>query len=78
MSMQGGVMTMRELKDGLAIPAHGAVSSAPSGYHLMFTGLKGQLVEGRSVKVTLTFAKADPSRSNSRSRASARRRLPTG
>lgn len=58
MSMQGGVMTMRELKDGLAIPAHGAVKLAPSGYHLMFTGLKGQLVEGRSVKVTLTFAKA--------------------
>jgi copper(I)-binding protein len=58
MSMQAGVMTMREVTDGLAIPPHGAVKLAPSGYHLMLAGLKSALVKGESVKVTLTFARA--------------------
>lgn len=58
MSMEGGVMKMRELKDGLAIPAHGSVKLAPSGYHLMFTSLKHPLVKGESVKATLTFEHA--------------------
>jgi periplasmic copper chaperone A len=55
MSMAGGVMKMRELKDGLEIPAHGAVTLAPGGYHLMFTGLKQPLRKGDVVKATLTF-----------------------
>jgi len=55
MSMQAGVMTMRELKDGLVIPAHGTVKLAPSGYHLMLADLKSQLVKGATVKITLTF-----------------------
>ncbi len=55
MSMEGGVMKMRQLKDGLEIPAHGAVKLAPNGYHLMFTRLKRPLVNGESVKATLIF-----------------------
>ncbi len=51
MSMQAGVMTMRELKDGLVIPAHGTVKLAPSGYHLMLADLKSQLVKGATVKI---------------------------
>jgi copper(I)-binding protein len=58
MSMDGGVMKMRELKDGLAIPAHGSVKLAPNGFHLMFTGLKHPLVKGESVKATLSFEHA--------------------
>ena len=58
MSMEGGVMKMRELKDGLAIPAHGVVTLAPGGHHLMFTGLKRPLATGEAVKATLNFEHA--------------------
>ncbi len=58
MSMAGGVMKMRELKDGLPIPAHGSVTLAPNGYHLMFTGLKQPLTKGAVAKATLTFEHA--------------------
>jgi copper(I)-binding protein len=58
MSMQGNVMKMQELKDGLAIPAHGDVKLAPGGYHLMLTDLKHPLVKGETAKVTLTFERA--------------------
>ncbi len=58
MSMQGNVMKMQELKDGLAIPAHGDVNLAPGGYHVMLTGLKHPLVKGETAKVTLTFERA--------------------
>jgi copper(I)-binding protein len=55
MSMAGGVMKMRELKDGLEIPAHGTVTLAPGGSHLMFTGLKQPLRKGEVAKATLSF-----------------------
>jgi copper(I)-binding protein len=58
MSMQGNVMQMRELKDGLPIPAHGDVKLSPGGYHIMLTGLKHPLVKGDTAKVTLTFERA--------------------
>jgi copper(I)-binding protein len=58
MSMQGNVMKMQELKDGLAIPAHGDVKLAPGGYHIMLTGLKHPLVKGETAKLTLTFEHA--------------------
>ena len=58
MAMQGGVMKMRELKDGLAIPAHSVVELAPGRYHVMFTGLKHPLVQGEIAKTTLTFEHA--------------------
>ena len=58
MSMKDGVMTMRQLVGGLEIPANGAVTLAPSGYHLMFQQLKRQLAKGETVKVMLTFEHA--------------------
>jgi hypothetical protein len=58
MTMQGNVMKMRELKDGLPIPAHGDVKLTPGGYHVMLTGLKHPLVKGETAKVTLTFERA--------------------
>ncbi len=58
MKMQGDVMKMGELKDGLEVPAGGKVELAPGGLHIMFMGLKDGIKEGDIVKVTLTFEKA--------------------
>lgn len=58
MAMEGDVMKMRPLTDGLEIPAGETVVLAPGGYHLMFMGLKHPFVEGEKVTVTLTFEKA--------------------
>lgn len=59
MSVNGeGVMTMRPLGDGLALPADGEVALEPGGLHLMFTGLEKPAVEGKKFKGTLTFEKA--------------------
>jgi periplasmic copper chaperone A len=58
MKVEDGVMTMRPLADGLAIPAHDSVTLAPGGFHLMFINLKAPLAEGGKMPVTLTFEKA--------------------
>jgi copper(I)-binding protein len=58
MAMQGDVMKMRQLADGLEIPAGETVVLAPGGFHIMFMGLKQALVEGEAITVTLTFEKA--------------------
>lgn len=58
MKMEGEVMKMRELADGLPIPAGATVELKPGGYHLMLMELKDRLVEGETVAVTLTFATA--------------------
>jgi len=58
MSMTDGMMKMRELPDGVAVPAGGSVALAPKAYHLMFLGLKKPLKEGETFSGTLTFEKA--------------------
>jgi copper(I)-binding protein len=58
MSVKNGVMRMHEVAGGIEIPAHGKVTLAPGGFHIMFITLKGSLAEGGSVPVTLTFEKA--------------------
>jgi copper(I)-binding protein len=58
MKMEGDVMKMNELPDGLVIPAGETVALEPGGYHLMFMDLNAPLVEGQSVPVTLTFERA--------------------
>jgi copper(I)-binding protein len=58
MAMEGDVMKMRELADGLVIPAGGSVELAPGGLHLMFMGLETAIAEGDKVAVTLNFEKA--------------------
>jgi periplasmic copper chaperone A len=55
-----GVLQMRELTDGLAVPAHGTVRLAPEGYHLMFTHLTHSLTKGENFKATLNFERAGP------------------
>ena len=58
MQMEDGVMRMRELPDGLPIPAGGTVDLAPGGFHIMFMDLSGPLIEGETVNVTLIFERA--------------------
>ncbi|MAZ18648.1 copper chaperone PCu(A)C [Oricola sp.] len=58
MSMDGEVMKMRQLVDGLEIPAGGEVTLKPGGYHVMFMQLKDQLQPDAKKKVTLRFEKA--------------------
>lgn len=53
-----GVMTMRPLADGLAIPAGGEVELKPGGFHVMFMQINRPAVEGEKLKGTLTFEKA--------------------
>lgn len=56
--MAGGVMRMRELADGLEIPAGGSVTLGPGGYHIMLVGLERSLRRGDGVPLTLTFEHA--------------------
>jgi periplasmic copper chaperone A len=58
MSMNNGVMTMRQLDKGLAIEPGKTVKLAPGGYHLMMLDLKSPLKQGDKVPVTLEFEKA--------------------
>jgi periplasmic copper chaperone A len=58
MSMDGGVMKMRELKNGLEIPPGATVELKPGSYHIMMTNLSRPLAKGDKVKGSLTFEKA--------------------
>jgi periplasmic copper chaperone A len=57
-SMDGGVMKMRELKDGLEIAPGATVEFKPGSYHVMFVGIEKPFAKGDKVKATLTFEKA--------------------
>jgi len=58
MTMQDGIMKMRELPGGLPIAAGKTAALAPGGYHLMLMELKAPLKMGDKVPVTLSFEKA--------------------
>lgn len=60
MSMDGGIMRMRPLPDGIAVRAGTTASLKPGANHIMLIGLKAPLVEGKLVPLTLNFAKAGP------------------
>lgn len=51
----GGIMRMTPLPNGLPLPEGERVRLAPGQDHLMLTGLRGPLVEGERVSMTLTF-----------------------
>ena len=57
---EGDVKRMRELADGLALPAGQAVAMSPGGYHLMLVDLKQPLVAGRAIPLQLRFRDAPP------------------
>ena len=58
MKMEGSVMKMRELSDGLEIPPGATVELKPGSYHVMMMNLAKPLVKGERVKASLTFEKA--------------------
>ena len=58
MKMNGSVMEMRALPQGIDIPAGGTVALTPDGLHLMFEKVTAPFKAGTSVTVTLSFAKA--------------------
>ena len=58
MSMQNGVMEMKEVEGGLEIPAGGSVKLEPKSYHIMLMHLMHPLKEGDRFKIELTFEKA--------------------
>lgn len=58
MSMDNGVMKMRQLKDGIEIKPGETVEFKPGGYHVMMLDLKDPIKEGGRVKGTLVFEKA--------------------
>jgi periplasmic copper chaperone A len=58
MSMEGGVMKMAPVSDGLTIKPGETVELKPGGYHLMFEGLTGAPKAGETVSGTLTFQRA--------------------
>jgi hypothetical protein len=62
MSMDGNVMKMRALPNGLDLPAGKAVELKPGGYHVMLMDLKKELKSGDTVPVTLVIEGADKKR----------------
>lgn len=56
-SDEGGTMSMQQV-EGVAIPAGGEAVLEPGGYHLMLLGVTGDLSEGDTVDITLTFENA--------------------
>ena len=58
MSMEGGVMKMRELPKGLEIAPGATVELKPGSYHVMMMNLSKQFMQGDKVKGSLTFEKA--------------------
>jgi periplasmic copper chaperone A len=60
MDMTDGVMRMRRLPDGIAIPAGGTVELAPGGLHLMLVDLAAPIEENGRVPLTLQFEHAGP------------------
>ena len=58
MSMDGGVMKMRQLKDGLTIAPGVTVELKPGSYHIMLVNLTRPLAKGERIKASLNFEKA--------------------
>ena len=58
MDVTNGVMKMRQIDGGIAIPAGKTVQLAPGGLHVMLIGLKVPLNADENYQVTLVFEKA--------------------
>ena len=57
MTMDGGIMRMRRVEGGIAVPARGALELKPGSYHIMFMGLKKPFKQGDMIPATLVFAR---------------------
>jgi copper(I)-binding protein len=58
MTMDGGVMKMRPLQNGIEIKPGATVELNTEAMHIMFEGLKQPLEEGQRIKGTVVFEKA--------------------
>lgn len=58
MKIDGTIMRMRAVENGLVIPAKTTVNLESGGYHLMFIDLAAGLVKGARIPATLVFEKA--------------------
>jgi uncharacterized protein YcnI len=58
MAMDGDIMRMKPVQDGLEIKPGATVELKPGSYHLMFMDLKEPLKEGQTLKGALVFEKA--------------------
>lgn len=59
MKLEGTLMKMRALPNGLPLPAMQPVQLKPGSYHIMLTDLKGPLKKGETLPLTLRFESAD-------------------
>ncbi len=57
---ENGVMKMRRLKGGIAVPAGATVELRPGGLHIMLFGVDSRKIKGNRVPLTLTFSNAGP------------------
>ena len=53
--MDGDVMRMVPLPEGIEIPAHGSAELKPLGMHVMLMGLRQPLKNGEAIPMTLVF-----------------------
>lgn len=60
MKIADGVMSMNELKQGLALPAKTETALKPGSYHLMFMNVEKPFQQGEKIKAVLNFEKAGP------------------
>ncbi|AXS39587.1 copper chaperone PCu(A)C [Breoghania sp. L-A4] len=58
MSVNDGIMVMREVDGGIEIPAGATVELKPGGTHVMYMGIESPFKMGETVPTTLTFEKA--------------------
>jgi copper(I)-binding protein len=58
MTMDGGIMRMRQVAGGLVVPAGGTVTLRPGGLHIMFIGLRQPLRAGERLPAVLRFERA--------------------
>ncbi|MBC2776640.1 copper chaperone PCu(A)C [Parasphingopyxis marina] len=59
-TMEDGVMRMRETEGGLSLPGGETVELRPGGYHIMLMQPNRALAEGEHIPITLTFERAAP------------------
>lgn len=58
MKIDGAVMHMRALPNGLALPAGKTVELRPGGYHIMLMDMNASLAPGSTLALTLVFQDA--------------------
>ena len=65
MRMEGDIMKMQALEQGLELPAGKAIELKPGGYHIMLMDLKSALKKDSRVPMTLVFVDAQGVQSRS-------------